>query len=163
MERALLCEIPDKRRKTCVQGLFFLEIEVEQFLMSAICNAAISRNRIKYSKNTTRKDSIKYNSFISAYIACVVGIKKGGGEGGRKAPKRKRKGAERRLLPLSSILLPFSLPPYPLPLWTPATQATTYTESGTFADSGRVEQILSKTGSSYKLPTPGPPHRAKEN
>ena len=92
MERALLCEIPDKRRKTCVQGLFFLETEVEQFLMSAICNAAISRNRIKYAKNTTRKDSIKYN-FIhfkhSAYITCVVGIKRGG----RKAPNGKRKGA----------------------------------------------------------------------
>ena len=99
MERDLLCEIHDKRRKTCVQCPFFLEIEVEQFLMATICNATISRNRIQYPKNTTRKDSIKYNSFISAYIACVVGIKKGGGEGGRKAPKGKRKGAERRLLP----------------------------------------------------------------
>ena len=128
--------------------------------MSAICNAAISLNRIKYSKNTTRKDSIKYNSFISAYIACVVGIKKGGGEGGRKVPKGKRKGAERRLLPLSSIPLPFSLPPYSLPLSTPATQATTYTESGAFADSGRVEQILSRTNLFYKLP--GPPLRVKE-
>ena len=88
--------------------------------------------------------------------------KKGRGRG--EGEKRQRvKGRERLLLPLSPIPLPFSLPPYPLPLSTPATQATTYTESGTFADSGRVEQILSKTGSSYKLPTPGPPHRAKEN
>ena len=115
MERALLCEIPDKRRKTCVQGLFFLEIEVEQFLMSAICNAAISRNRIKYSKNATRKDSIKYNSFISAYIACVVGIKKGGEEGRKKSAKGKN-GRERRLLPLSPIppsFFPSSLSPTP--------------------------------------------------
>ena len=85
---------------------------------------------------------------------------RGRGEGKK---RQREKGRERRLLPLSPIPLPFSLPPYPLPLWTPATQATTYTESGTFADSGRVEQILSKTGSSYTLPTPGPPHRAKEN
>ena len=88
--------------------------------------------------------------------------KKGRGRG--EGEKRQReKGRERRLLPLSPIPLPFSLPPYPLPLSTPATQATTYTESGTFADSGREEQIFSKTGSSYKRPTPGPSHRAKEN
>ena len=88
--------------------------------------------------------------------------KKGRGRG--EGEKRQReKGRERRLLPLSPTSLPFSLPPYPLPLSTPATQATTYTESGTFADSGRVEQILSKTGSSYKRPTAGPPHKAKEN
>ena len=85
---------------------------------------------------------------------------RGRGEGKK---RQREKGRERRLLPLSPIPLPFSLPPYPLPLSTPATQATTFTESGTFADFGRVEQILSKTGLSYKLPTPGPPHRAKEN
>ena len=129
--------------------------------MSDICNAAISRNRIKHPKNTTRKDSIKYNSFISAYIACVVGMKKGGGEGREKSPKGKKEGsAVSSLSPQSPSL--FSLPRYPLPLSTSATQATIYTESGTFADSGRVEQIFSKTGSSYKPPTPGPPHRAKE-
>ena len=164
MERALLCEIPDKRRKTCVQCLFFLEIEVEQFFMSAICNAAISRNRIKYQKNTTRKDRIKYNSFIQTFSVHSLRGRHKKGRGRGEGEKRQRvKGRERRLLPLSPIPLPFSLLPYPLPLSTPATQATTYTESGTFADSGRVEQILSKTGSSYKLPTPGPPHRAKEN
>ena len=112
MERDLLCEIHDKRRKTCVQCLFFLEIEVEQFFMATICNAAISRNRINYSKNTTRKD--------------MRGRHKKG-RGRREGEKRQReKGRERRLLPLSSIPLPFSLPPYPLPLSTPATLATTY-------------------------------------
>ena len=90
------------------------------------------------------------------------GHKKGRGRG--EGEKRQRvKGREHRLVPLSPIPLPFCLPLYPLPLSTPATQATTYTESGTFADSGRVEQILSKTGSSYKLLTPGPPPRIKEN
>ena len=89
------------------------------------------------------------------------GHKKGRGRG--EGEKRQRvKGRERLLLLLSPIPLHFSLPPYPLPLSTPATQATTYTESGTFADSGRMEQILSKTGSSHKLASPGPPHRPKE-
>ena len=134
---------------------FFLETEVEQFLMSAICNAAISRNRIKYPKNTTRKE-LASNTIHLFQTFSVHSLR-----GRHKKGKEKRR--ERRLLPLSPIPLRFSLPPYPLPLSTPVTQATTYTESSTFADSGRVEQILSKTGSSYKLPTPGPPHRAKEN
>ena len=126
MERALLCEIPDKRRKTCVQGLFFLEIEGEQFLMFAICNGAISRNRIKYSKNTTRKDSIKYNSFISAYKACVVGIKK---EGEREGEKRQReKGRElsavSSLSPQSPSLFPFLPIPYPFGHLLPRQQHT---------------------------------------
>ena len=114
MERDLLCEIHNKRRKTCVQDIFFLEIEVEQFFMATICNAAISRNRIKYSKNTTRKDSIKYNSFISAYIACVVGIKKGGGEGREKSAKGKKEGsAVSSLSPQSPSLFLFLPIPYP--------------------------------------------------
>ena len=87
--------------------------------------------------------------------------KKGRGRG--EGEKRQRvKGRERRLLPLSPIPLPFSLPPYPLPLSTPATQATTYTESGTFADSGRVEQILSKTSSPYKRPGLPPSEKVKQ-
>ena len=46
IEGALVCNIrPDTRGKTRVQP-FFLEIEVEQ-LMVAICNAAISQNKIK--------------------------------------------------------------------------------------------------------------------
>ena len=41
-------------------------------------------------------------------MACVAGAKRGGGGGRRKVRK---------------IPLPFSLPPYPLPLSTPASQA----------------------------------------
>ena len=103
------------------------------------------------------------HSFQTFSVHSLRGRHKKGRGRGEGEKRQREKGRERRLLPLSPIPLPFSLPPYPLPLWTPATQATTYTESGTFADSGRVEQILSKTGSSYKRPTPGPPHRAKEN
>ena len=85
--------------------------------------------------------------------------KKGREEGRKTSAKGKKEGsAVYSLSPQSP--LPFSLPPYPLPVSTPATQTTTYTESGTFADSGRVGQSLSKTGSSYKRL--GPPPRAKK-
>ena len=101
--------------------------------------------------------------FQTSHVHSLRGRHKKGRGRGEGEKRQREKGRARRLLPLSPIPLPFSLPPYPLPLSTPATQVTTYTESGTFADSGRVEQILSKAGSSYKRPTPGPPHRAKEN
>ena len=94
---------------------------------------------------------------------CVVGIKKGGGEGREKSAKGKKEGsAVSSLSPQSPSLFLFLPIPYPfrrLLRW----PQHIYTESGTFADSGRMEQILPETGSSYKLPTPGPPHRAKEN
>ena len=51
-------------------------------------------------------------------VACVAGVKRGGGGGGG-IEKGKR---ERSPLSLQSPS-PFSLPPYPLPLLTPATQA----------------------------------------
>ena len=100
------------------------------------------------------------NSFQTFSVHSLRGRHKKGKGRGEREKRQREKGRERRLRPLSPMPLPFSLPPYPLPLLTPATQVTTYTESGTFADSGRVEQILSKTGSSYKRP--GPPSRAKE-
>ena len=149
-----------EKKNLCTRP-FFLRNRSWTILMSAICNAAISRIRIKYPKNTTRKDSIKYNSFISTFrVHSLRGRHKKGRGWGEEEKRRREKGRERRLLPLSPIPLPFSLPPYPLRLSTPATQATTFTESGTFADSGRVEQPLSKTGSSYKRL--GPPPRAKK-
>ena len=49
-------------------------------------------------------------------VACVVDAKRGGGGGGRG-------GREKSAYPLSPIPFSFSLPPYPLPLSTPATQA----------------------------------------
>ena len=100
------------------------------------------------------------HSFQTFSVHSLRGRHKKGRGRGEGEKRQREKGRERRLLPLSPIPLPFSLPPYPLPLSTPATQATTYTESGTFADSGRVEQINSKTGSSYKRL--GPPPRAKK-
>ena len=98
------------------------------------------------STQKTLQGKIASNTIHSFQTFSVHSLhKKGSGRG--EGEKRQRvKGRERRLFPLSPIPLPFSLPPYPLPISTPATQATTYTESGTFAGSGRVEQILSKTG-----------------
>ena len=86
----------------------------------------------------------------------MVGKKWGRGRGKGEKSERE-KGREHRLLPLSPIPLLFSLPPYPLPL------SPTYTESGTFADSGRVEQILSKTSSPYKLPGLPPREKIKQH
>ena len=56
-----------------------------------------------------------------------------------------------------SLYCGVSLPPYPLPL------SPTYTESGTFGDSGRVEQILSKTSSPYKRPGLPPWEKVKQH
>ena len=95
----------------------------------------------------------------SKYIACVVGAKGGGGGRGKgKGEKSEReKGRKDRLLPLSPIPLLFSLPPYPLPL------SPTYTESGTFADFGRLNQILPKTSSPYNRPRLPPSEKVKQH
>ena len=104
-----------EKKNLCTRH-FFLEIEVEQFFMSAICNAAISRNRIKilYAKNTTR------NTIHSFQTLSVHGLrgrhKKGRGRG--EGEKRQRgKGRElsavSSLSPQSPSLFPFLPIPYP--------------------------------------------------
>ena len=116
MERAPLCEIPDKRRKTCVQGIFFLEIEVEQFLMSAICNAAISRNRIKilYAKNTTRNTIHSFQTFSVHGLRGRHKKGRGRGEGEkRQRGKGRELSAVSSLSPQSPSLFPFLPIPYP--------------------------------------------------
>ena len=58
------------------------------------------------------------------FVTCVVGAKRGGGEGGGGGREKNSKVS----YPLSPTLLPFSLPPYPLPDSTPATKARPFDE-----------------------------------
>ena len=60
---------------------------------------------------------------LSTFLACVAGAKRGGG-GGREIGKRE--GRSPPPLPNPPPLFPFLPIPYPLPLSTPATQATTF-------------------------------------
>ena len=125
--------------------------------MSAISNAAISRNKIQLKTLQGKIASNAIHLFQTFNIHRLRGRGKRGRGRGKGEKSEREKGREDRLLPLSPILLLFSLPPYPLPL------SLTYTESGTFADSGRVEQILSKTSSPYKRPGLPPSENVKQH
>ena len=91
-----------------------------------------SLRRMLVSINFIGSRMVAWGSTNSYFLSLRGGRKKGEGEGrGRKARKRgKGKGA----YPLSTIPLPFSLPPYPLPLSTPATRATIFLEGKTRAE-----------------------------
>ena len=67
--------------------------------------------------------TLPYAIALLLWLACLAGAKRGGGGDWRKAQTGKGKGA--RPFPLFPIPpLPFPLPSNPLPLLTPATQAT---------------------------------------
>ena len=70
------------------------------------------------------KEEEKLNVTTRGGVACVAGAKRGG-EGGREKPS----------LPNPPL---FSLPPYPLPLSTPATQARGGVKTGTLSFSSSL-------------------------
>ena len=75
-------------------------------------------------------------SWFLIHVACVAGAKRGGV--GRKAGKREGSVP----CPLSPTPLPFSLPPHPLPLLTPATQAISLLNRGSWLKEWKTNSLL---------------------
>ena len=116
MERALLCEIHDKRRKTCVQGIFFLETEVEQFWCQPFVMRQSAETELSTQKTVQRKiASNTIHLFQTFRVHSLRGRRKKGREEGRKkSAKGKKEGsAVYSLSPQSPSLFPFRPIPYP--------------------------------------------------
>ena len=82
-------------------------------------------------RNIFRVFSLRVAQFITwgTLIACVAGVKRGGGRGGGREYGIREGGKGRRSLPSSTPPFFSFPPPLPPPLYTPATQARTLREN----------------------------------
>ena len=118
MERTLVCEIPDKRRKTCVQCLFFLETEVEQFWCPPFVMPQSAETELSTQKTLQGKiASNTIHSFQTFSVHSLRGRQKKGRGRGEGEKRQREKGREvsavSSLSPQSPSLFPFLPNPYP--------------------------------------------------